>query len=372
MLKRLLIKNFTVFTDADFQFGPGLNVVVGTNGTGKSHVLKLGYAMEAVREMTKRSKPMGSERYAESHGGWGEILYRYLPNVFLAERMGNLIRNTVPKQNAVVQASFKFTSMHEESIGFELDSEGDGLRIIGSTILMGGTVSAPVFIPAKEVLSIFPGLNSLNKKYLLRFDQTYTDLLDALELPPLRSLPDPTKNLLEGTLQPLMQGQIVLENGGFYLVSKDGSRLEINLVAEGVRKFGILAQLLNNGSLTFDSTLYWDEPEANLNPALLRKLAALLAELARRGFQIILATHSMGLLKEFHILSRQKDAKPLPIKYFGLNAQPGEATRIVSTDNFEFLPDIVALSEELKQADELEEIFIREDQEYHANNRGKE
>ena len=130
--------------------------------------------------------------------------------------------------------------------------------------------------------------------------------------------------------------------------------------------------MLAIGILNKNATLFWDEPEANLNPALLRELAAILAELARQGFQIILATHSTDLLKEFHILSRQKDAKPLPIKYFGLNAQPGEATRIVTTDNFEYLPDVVALSEELKQADELEEIFIREDQEYHADNRGKE
>ncbi|MBC8082055.1 MAG: AAA family ATPase [Hymenobacter sp.] len=45
MLQRLHVRNFTVFGEADFEFGPGLNVVVGTNGTGKSHVLKLGYAV---------------------------------------------------------------------------------------------------------------------------------------------------------------------------------------------------------------------------------------------------------------------------------------------------------------------------------------
>ena len=143
--------------------------------------------------------------------------------------------------------------------------------------------------------------------------------------------------------------------------------MDINLVAEGLRKFGTLQRLLSNGSLTAQSTLFWDEPEANLNPALLRKLAAILAELARQGFQIILATHSTDLLKEFHILSRQKDAQPLPIKYFGLNAGPGEATRIVSTDNFEHLPDVVALEAELEQVDELDAIFAREDRERHAN-----
>ena len=38
MLNTLHIKNFTVFQDARFEFSPGLNVIVGDNGTGKTHV----------------------------------------------------------------------------------------------------------------------------------------------------------------------------------------------------------------------------------------------------------------------------------------------------------------------------------------------
>ena len=45
MLNRLHIRNFTVFAEAEFEFSAGLNVIVGTNGTGKSHGLKLGYAV---------------------------------------------------------------------------------------------------------------------------------------------------------------------------------------------------------------------------------------------------------------------------------------------------------------------------------------
>ncbi len=43
MLKTLHIRQFTVFQDARFEFSNGLNVIVGDNGTGKTHVLKLGY-----------------------------------------------------------------------------------------------------------------------------------------------------------------------------------------------------------------------------------------------------------------------------------------------------------------------------------------
>jgi len=165
----------------------------------------------------------------------------------------------------------------------------------------------------------------------------------------------------------LLGGKVDEEGGRYYLSSTNHPRIEMNLVAEGMRKFAILEKLLANGSLTPQSTLFWDEPEANLNPQLLRELAKVLAELARQGFQIILATHSMSLLKQFHILSREKAEQPLPIRYFGLNAEPGQATTVVTRDDFELLPDIVALEVELEQADDLEEIFAREDQQPNAD-----
>lgn len=43
MLDRLEINHFTVFKEARFEFCRGLNILIGDNGTGKTHVLKLGY-----------------------------------------------------------------------------------------------------------------------------------------------------------------------------------------------------------------------------------------------------------------------------------------------------------------------------------------
>ena len=48
MLKSLHLKNFTVFSDSRFTFGKNLNVIVGENGAGKSHILKAAYAAIAV------------------------------------------------------------------------------------------------------------------------------------------------------------------------------------------------------------------------------------------------------------------------------------------------------------------------------------
>lgn len=40
---------------------------------------------------------------------------------------------------------------------------------------------------------------------------------------------------------------------------------------------------------------------------------------------------------------------------------------MVTSDNFELLPDVVALEVELEQADDLDEIFAKEDREPHAD-----
>ncbi|MGI4744305.1 MAG: AAA family ATPase [Janthinobacterium lividum] len=371
MLKRLHLKNFTVFADADFEFSPGLNVLVGTNGTGKTHVLKLGYAVEKARfnrreqfTPTMITTPFGNST------AWTAMLYKVLPAVFESSYLDVLIRwNT--KSQAEIDIDFWNS---DELLSFNLfPADNSAERAASSLGHVAASASVeevykPVLMPAKDILTLswmLPGSEQIK----IPGESNYLDLFKQLRLLPLRN----TNSFSAiAALTDIIGGEVVAEGDAYFLINTTGRRIAIGMIAEGIRKFGALQKLLANGSLTKDTTLYWDEPEANLNPALLRKLAAILVELARQGFQIILATHSTDLLKEFHILSRQKDAKSLSIKYFGLNAEPGEATRIVSTDNFELLPDVVALSEELKQADELEEIFIREDREYYANNRGEE
>lgn len=57
MLTTLDLRNFTVFRDARLEFSPGLNVLVGDNGTGNSHVLQLGFALLQVAASLDRKRP---------------------------------------------------------------------------------------------------------------------------------------------------------------------------------------------------------------------------------------------------------------------------------------------------------------------------
>lgn len=365
MLKRLHLKNFTVFADADFEFGPGLNVLVGTNGTGKSHVLKLGYAVTStiVQGIKQNSMMILNE---ETLLPILSPLSRRLTDIFqpVPSQIKELISRSERELVATIIVELSSGNINVNAVINIANTHPKSRALVKSIGVENEEInSEPVFIPAKEILTL-GWMRPASKQLRLPLDETYLDLLNQLDRLPLKQ---PIAATVLEKLTEVIGGEVESDGSRFYVSFATQKPMDVSMVAEGLRKFGTLQRLISNGSLTSQATLFWDEPEANLNPALLQKLAAILAELARQGFQIILATHSTDLLKEFHILSRRKDAEPLPIKYFGLNARPGEATTVVTTDNFEYLPDVVALEVELEQADNLDEIFAREDRERHAN-----
>ena len=43
-LTRVRLERFTAFEELDLELSPGINVLVGANGTGKTHLMKVCYA----------------------------------------------------------------------------------------------------------------------------------------------------------------------------------------------------------------------------------------------------------------------------------------------------------------------------------------
>jgi len=114
-------------------------------------------------------------------------------------------------------------------------------------------------------------------------------------------------------LQRTLDGKVINKREYFFLKNKQGE-LEFTLLAEGMRKLALIWLLIQNGTLLSGSVLFWDEPEANLNPSLLGEVIEILLELQRMGVQIFLSTHNYVLLKEFDL--RQKDSDS--VRYISL------------------------------------------------------
>ena len=107
------------------------------------------------------------------------------------------------------------------------------------------------------------------------------------------------------------------------------------MTAEGFRKVGILHRLLSNGTISPGSSgpLFWDEPESNMNPTLMKLLVQILLELARNGQQIIIATHDYVLLKWIDLLANSEIGDH--VRFHALHADPeSNEININSSDDF--------------------------------------
>lgn len=345
MLKRLKIENFTVFAQANFEFSPGLNVIVGENGTGKSHVLRLAYAIIAEsRSQGKKSKSVTDVPTTKTllDRDYSEKII----NVFRSNTLDQLVRF---KPEQYENSGFKFSLEFDES-EFDIQLEYCNSYDQGSaktTIVLPNQwqKATLVFIPTRELLTIYPGFVSLYEGRYLEFDETYRDTCLLLGEPLLKK---PMTDLL-AVLEEAMGGKVELNNGRFYLVLPDNRKMEMPLVAEGVRKLAMLAQLIAVGALQKGGYLFWDEPEANLNPRLIKRVAKVVLQLAQAGIQIFIATHSLFLLRELEIL-QTVGKKPVPQRYFALT-KGDNGVNIEQGNAIDDLQTLVVLDEELLQAD---------------------
>ncbi len=326
------MEGFTVFKTQKLNFSNGLNIIIGENATGKSHLLRLIYSIVKTNNQivisNSLTKTALQRKIAEDLG-----------NVFSVERVGNLVQKS--KEISTIKLNFT-----KYAIEFAIHPKSEKEVTIKS-VPEKLFEKKGIFVPTKEMLSVFPGFTLLYRRREIEFDETYYDLCSALEAPLLRKLHSyPEKIEIIESLEKILNGKIKIKNGRFYLDTKDKGSLEITMIAEGFRKLAMLSYLIANDSLDKDSILFWDEPESNLNPKLIILIAKTLLALSSYGVQIFIATHSLFLLKEIEILKTEK----YDIKYFSLALREGAATTI-QTDDIEDIDELVLLDEELKQSD---------------------
>jgi hypothetical protein len=302
-ITQLSISNFTVFKDATFDLASGVNVLIGENGTGKSHVLKLLYSIsEGLRRM--QTGELGLTSRPEIR----DVLGKMLQDVFQPDHLGRLVRRGRHAKTAHVEVRWGAQAALKLSLTFRdrLTIEARGLS----------TLQRAIFLPPREVLSIFPGFVAEWDARESSFDRTYRDLCDVLARRPLRGARGEQRGALLEPIEKALGGYVLLdENGRFYVVMPDG-KMEAPLVAEGLRKLAMLNYLLVNGALTKNGFLFWDEPEANLNPKLAHLAGELVFGLARLGVQVLLATHDYSLGSELSLLA--DDPESPPARFFSL------------------------------------------------------
>ena len=317
-------------------------MILGENGTGKTHLLKLPYALMAVSaEESRRGSRVPTKAFLQSR------IAEKLVNVFRPEdeRLGRLARRQQGRNRCEVIVRFR---QRRTTLGFNFASQNKSEVVIDRT--PGRWVEdTPVYLPARELLTIYPGFVSLYESHNVEFEETWRDTCLLLGSPTLRG---PRGRQVSRLLEPLEEqiGRVVLErNGRFYLRQTGSANMEMPLVAEGWRKIAMLSRLVATGSILENDVLFWDEPEANLNPKLIREIAKAILRICNTGVQIICATHSLFLLREFEILL-SNEFSSVEQKYFALRRSDHGVEVSQSGDIGEIDP-LTLLDQELMQSD---------------------
>ena len=167
MLNALTLHDFTVFAKAELRFG-SINVIHGENGSGKTHLLKLAYSIVSSLVVAANEPAADRPTKAIMDSRFGSKLV----GVFRPDRgkLGRLARRIQGHKRAEVladfgsagQASFSFSTQSDKAVKTE---------DLPSAWLPHG----PVFLPTRELLSVYPGFVSLYETQAIPFDEIWRD-----------------------------------------------------------------------------------------------------------------------------------------------------------------------------------------------------
>jgi predicted ATPase len=292
MLDKIKFDKFTAFEKLEVKFSPGINIFVGENGTGKTHILKAAYA---ACDITK-----GKGNLAEK-----------INNVFYpsGKQIGRLVKRSSVSSKGFVEITRIIGDKKIIAIKLLFSNhviQASKAVLSGSTKMWNETPFEAAYIPVKDMMANAPGFRSLYDEREIHFEEIYVDIIRKAFLPLLKGPADKQRRQLLDSLQEAMAGKVVNKNEEFFLRNEHGE-LEFSLLAEGFRKLGLLWILIQNGTLLNGSALFWDEPETNLNPKLMQTVVNILLGLQRMGVQIFIATHDYVLLKEFDLQAQEED-----------------------------------------------------------------
>ncbi|HEY3295151.1 MAG TPA: AAA family ATPase [bacterium] len=307
----LRLRNFTTFADLSMDFSEGINVFIGENGSGKTHILKTLYA---ASDITRTESGRNPSSFPDT------LVKVFAP---LDDRLGRLVRRRRGVDQAQVDVGRADAKLN---LSFTT-READTPRLRG----MGDWNSKKmdcVLIPVQEMLSHSPGFMSLYDDHRISFDGTYRDIIQRALIPLRRGAADLSRQALLDKIRKAMGGTVQTKGEQFFLKDRHGV-IEYSLVAEGLRKLGLIWVLIQNGTLQRNSVLFWDEPEANLNPKLVSAVVDIVLVLQRQGTQVFVATHDYSVLKWFHVLKKDIDQ----IRYVSLK-QTSEGVTASSTEDY--------------------------------------
>ena len=290
MIKDAKIENFGPIERLDGAGFGQVNLFIGSNGSGKTILLKALYSVIRAQEETGRG---------DDHRAFAEVLGDKLYWTFQVEKLGDLVRRGVGNR---LRVAITMSDNTAAAFEFGIDTTKKVLPLHNN---LPPREHNSVFLPPKEVLSLSKViLKSTIQDKAFGFDSTYTDLVLALQNPPQRGRDYDAFSKSRQYLEHMFQGRVEYQPDIEQWVYRRGnSRFSVHSTAEGIKKIAIIDTLLGNRFLSPGSVVFIDEPESALHPTAISKLLDIVSLLSEQGIQFFIATHSYYVIKKLQLLS---------------------------------------------------------------------
>ncbi len=293
-INSIQLKNYGVIERFSSDQFSNINLIIGENGTGKTFLLKALYSVVRSMEEYKRGDDIRSIV---------DVMSEKLRWTFQVEKLGDMVSKSA-----------------EDGLSLDVQLGNDRIsyQFSQSASSKVGTVIAPdtgkegnsIFIPAKEVLSLFSViLKSREVDRVFGFDDTYYDLAKALRLSPSRGRNYTIFANSRKLVSDVIDGRVEYdENSGkwFYRNSRN-QKFSIGTTSEGVKKIAIMDRLLVNGYLGNNSIIFIDEIESALHPEAICQFLDMIDMIANTmGLQVFIASHSYFVIKKLYLIALKK------------------------------------------------------------------
>ncbi|SFB08046.1 AAA family ATPase [Clostridium frigidicarnis] len=300
-IESIKLKNFTIFENLKVDFSKGINVIIGENGTGKTQLIK---AIYANLQIAKSKNIDDISKYFKAANINDRFFVRQLKPLLLELKVSGIEnrcdKNYLMGKSQLDVNGINTTAGSDDECSYEIAYPSKEVEC--------------TFIPAKDMLTHSKGFVSMADKFSeFPFDKTLVDIIKVAGQWQLKQPPKIALKILP-MLEKMMKGKVVFENEEFYIKKDNGDMVDFAVEAEGLKKIGLLWQLLMNENITSHSVLLWDEPEANINPKFIPNLVEILLELQKNGVQIFITTHDYIFAKYFDVKRSDDDV----VMYYSL------------------------------------------------------
>ena len=306
-IKRLQLKDFMLFQNLDIPFSPHVNIISGENSTGKTALIKLLYSCMKGCSSAGVSKGDLTKEEIET------MLVSKFQGVFRPdnEAIGRLVRRKRGSNRTEIRLELERESFLEVGFGNRQERHMDVIQYYMPDMKS----LSPVYLPPKEIISSTENFGALYDEYHIAFEETYYDLARMLERPLRKGANTQEQNAVLKSFENIVNGSIIQKDKKFYLKVKEAGEFEMGLVSEGYRKLATIMYLILSGGLSKNSILFWDEPETNMNPKMIKPLTDAIIVLAQMGVQVFVTTHNYFVQQEFQMAAAYRNTNKNPLQY---------------------------------------------------------